>query len=162
MLLADYDAVVMAGGAEAPRDLRFEGREVDGIHFAMDFLTQQNKRVAGDGEAHGRAARHDQRQGQACGGDRRRRYRLGLYRHLQPPGRAFGDPAGNPRQAAGEGKQGAGVAGLAAEAAHVVFAGRRLRARLVGADQARHRRGRQAHRRWNACAWNGSSATAGR
>ena len=51
-LLADYDAVVMSGGAEAPRDLVLsEGRELDGIHFAMDFLTQQNKRVAGDPEA---------------------------------------------------------------------------------------------------------------
>jgi len=50
-LLADYDAVVLSGGAEAPRDLPISGRELDGIHFAMDFLTQQNKRVAGDSEA---------------------------------------------------------------------------------------------------------------
>ena len=50
MLLADYDAVVLSGGAEAPRDLPIPGRELDGIHFAMDFLTQQNKRVAGDPE----------------------------------------------------------------------------------------------------------------
>jgi len=51
MVLADYDAVVLSGGAEAPRDLPIPGRELDGIHFAMDFLTQQNKRVAGDPEA---------------------------------------------------------------------------------------------------------------
>jgi len=50
MLLTDYDAVVLAGGAEAPRDLPVSGRETDGIHFAMDFLVQQNKRVAGDSE----------------------------------------------------------------------------------------------------------------
>ena len=51
-LLADYDAVVLSGGAEQPRDLVLaDGREMDGIHFAMDFLTQQNKRVAGDPEA---------------------------------------------------------------------------------------------------------------
>jgi glutamate synthase (NADPH/NADH) small chain len=50
MLIADYDAVVLAGGAEAPRDLPVPGRELKGIHFAMDFLTQQNKRVAGDAE----------------------------------------------------------------------------------------------------------------
>jgi glutamate synthase (NADPH/NADH) small chain len=49
-LLADYDAVVLSGGAEAPRDLPVPGRELDGIHFAMDFLVQQNKRVAGDSE----------------------------------------------------------------------------------------------------------------
>jgi glutamate synthase (NADPH/NADH) small chain len=51
MLLADYDAVVLSGGAEAPRDLPIAGREMHGIHFAMDFLTQQNKRVAGDPES---------------------------------------------------------------------------------------------------------------
>jgi glutamate synthase (NADPH/NADH) small chain len=49
-LLDQFDAVVMTGGAEAPRDLKIPGRELDGIHFAMDFLTQQNKRVAGDDE----------------------------------------------------------------------------------------------------------------
>jgi glutamate synthase (NADPH/NADH) small chain len=49
-LLAEHDAVVLSGGAEAPRDLPIEGRDLDGIHFAMDFLTQQNKRVAGDTE----------------------------------------------------------------------------------------------------------------
>ena len=49
-LLADYDALVLSGGAEAPRDLTVENRDIDGIHFAMDFLTQQNKRVAGDAE----------------------------------------------------------------------------------------------------------------
>ncbi|HEX2592052.1 MAG TPA: glutamate synthase subunit beta, partial [Rhizomicrobium sp.] len=50
MLLADYDAVVLSGGAEQPRDLEVEGRDLSGIHYAMDFLTQQNKRVAGDPE----------------------------------------------------------------------------------------------------------------
>jgi glutamate synthase (NADPH/NADH) small chain len=51
MLQADYDAVVLSGGAEAPPDLPVPGREMDGIHFAMDFLVQQNKRVAGDPES---------------------------------------------------------------------------------------------------------------
>ena len=122
MLLTDYDAVVLAGGAEAPRDLPVPGREVDGIHFAMDFLTQQNKRVAGDSEDKAAPRRYADRQGQACGGDRRRRYRFGLYRHLQPPGRAVGDPAGNPGQAAGQGKQAIGVARLAAQVAHILLA----------------------------------------
>jgi glutamate synthase (NADPH/NADH) small chain len=49
-LLDDYDVLVMAGGAENPRDLQVPGRELDGVHFAMEFLTQQNKRVAGDPE----------------------------------------------------------------------------------------------------------------
>jgi len=47
-LLAEYDAVVLAGGAEAPRDLPVPGRELAGIEFAMDFLPLQNRRVAGD------------------------------------------------------------------------------------------------------------------
>ena len=50
MLQADYDAIVMSGGAEAPRDLDVPGRDLAGIHFAMDFLVQQNKRNAGDDE----------------------------------------------------------------------------------------------------------------
>ena len=47
-LLDDYDVLVMAGGAEAPRDLEVPGRELGGVHYAMEFLTQQNKRNAGD------------------------------------------------------------------------------------------------------------------
>ena len=50
-LLAEHDAVVLSGGAEWPRDLEVPGRDLAGIHYAMDFLTQQNKRGAGDVEA---------------------------------------------------------------------------------------------------------------
>jgi glutamate synthase (NADPH/NADH) small chain len=49
-LLDDYDVLVMAGGAESPRDLDVPGRDLDGVHYAMSFLTQQNKRNAGDPE----------------------------------------------------------------------------------------------------------------
>ena len=55
-LLDDHDAVVLAGGAEWPRDLPMPGRELDGVHFAMDYLTQQNKRGAGDSRTACRAA----------------------------------------------------------------------------------------------------------
>jgi glutamate synthase (NADPH/NADH) small chain len=55
-LLDEFDAIAMTGGAEHPRDLEVPGRELDGIHFAMDFLPQQNKRGAGDSEE--RAAPH--------------------------------------------------------------------------------------------------------
>ncbi|MCY7387555.1 MAG: glutamate synthase subunit beta, partial [Burkholderiales bacterium] len=48
VLLEDFDAVVLSGGAEWPRDLPLKGRDLAGIHFAMDFLPQQNKVVAGD------------------------------------------------------------------------------------------------------------------
>jgi glutamate synthase (NADPH/NADH) small chain len=47
-LMAEFDAVVLAGGAEQPRDLPIPGRDLDGVHFAMEFLPLQNKRVAGD------------------------------------------------------------------------------------------------------------------
>jgi glutamate synthase (NADPH) small chain len=48
VLMEDFDAVVLSGGAELPRDLPVPGRELNGIHFAMDFLPAQNKVVAGD------------------------------------------------------------------------------------------------------------------
>ena len=47
-LLAGFDAVLLAGGAENPRDLPVPGRELDGVHFAMEFLPQQNRVDAGD------------------------------------------------------------------------------------------------------------------
>ena len=47
-LVKDFDAVILAGGAEWPRDLPVPGRELEGVHYAMDFLPQQNKVVAGD------------------------------------------------------------------------------------------------------------------
>jgi len=47
-LMAEFDAVVLSGGAEQPRDLPIPGRELDGVRFAMEFLPLQNKRVAGD------------------------------------------------------------------------------------------------------------------
>ena len=50
VLREQFDAVVLAGGAERPRNLALPAHNLSGIHFAMDFLTQQNKRVAGDPE----------------------------------------------------------------------------------------------------------------
>ena len=47
-LAKEHDAVVLAGGSEKPRDLPIPGRELAGIHFAMDFLPQQNRRVSGE------------------------------------------------------------------------------------------------------------------
>jgi glutamate synthase (NADPH/NADH) small chain len=50
-LLRQFDAVALTGGAEKPRDLPVPGRDLDGVHFAMDFLPQQNRVVAGDSVA---------------------------------------------------------------------------------------------------------------
>jgi glutamate synthase (NADPH/NADH) small chain len=47
-LTEHYDAILLAGGAEQPRDLKIPGRELKGIHFAMEFLPQQNRRCEGD------------------------------------------------------------------------------------------------------------------
>jgi glutamate synthase (NADPH/NADH) small chain len=47
-LLRDYDAIALTGGAEKARDLPIPGRELAGIHFAMDFLPQQNRRISGE------------------------------------------------------------------------------------------------------------------
>jgi glutamate synthase (NADPH/NADH) small chain len=47
-LRRDFDAIVLAGGAEQPRDLKVPGRELKGIHFAMEYLPQQNRRCLGD------------------------------------------------------------------------------------------------------------------
>jgi len=47
-LLKEFDAVALTGGSEHPRDLAVPGRELKGVYFAMEFLPQQNKRVAGD------------------------------------------------------------------------------------------------------------------
>ena len=48
LLLAGFDAMVVCGGSEYPRELEVPGRELEGIYFAMDFLPLQNRRVAGD------------------------------------------------------------------------------------------------------------------
>ena len=46
-LLKDFDAILLAGGSRVPRDLKIEGRELKGIYMAMDYLTQSNRRAAG-------------------------------------------------------------------------------------------------------------------
>jgi glutamate synthase (NADPH/NADH) small chain len=46
-LLREYNAIVLAGGSTSPRDLNIPGRELNGVYYAMQFLKQQNKRVAG-------------------------------------------------------------------------------------------------------------------
>jgi glutamate synthase (NADPH/NADH) small chain len=50
-LRSEYDAILLCGGSEQPRDLKIPGRELKGIHYAMEFLPQQNRRNEGDAEA---------------------------------------------------------------------------------------------------------------
>jgi glutamate synthase (NADPH/NADH) small chain len=51
-LLEEFDAIALTGGSEKPRELPVPGRDLDGIHFAMEFLPLQNKKVAGDNVPH--------------------------------------------------------------------------------------------------------------
>lgn len=53
-LLEEYNAVILSGGSTGPRDLPVEGRELEGIYFAVDYLKQQNRMVSGKGEADSR------------------------------------------------------------------------------------------------------------
>ncbi len=81
-LREQFDAVVLAIGSTIPRDLPVPGRELDGVHFAMEYLEQRNRFVAGEpGAGHA-----DHRGRQARGDHRRRRHRRRLPRQLAPRG----------------------------------------------------------------------------
>ena len=88
-LRAEFDAIVLCGGAGWPRDLQVPGRELGGIHFAVDYLTQQNRLCEGDTLpddpliGRRRQARHHHR---------RRRHWRRLPGHRAPAGRAVGAP----------------------------------------------------------------------
>ena len=82
-LLREFHAIVLAGGSTIPRDLPIPGRELKGVHFAMEFLKQQNKRVSNLPVIGRRYLGHRQKRSR----HRRRRYRQRLRGHLQPPRR---------------------------------------------------------------------------
>ena len=115
-LQKEFDAVILAGGAEQPRDLPVPGRELQGVHYALEFLIPQNKEVAGDGKnpinVHG----------QACRGHRRWRYRFRLRGHFQSSRCGFGHPDRSDAARAGAGEQAADLAILAAQAAYLQLA----------------------------------------
>ena len=90
-LRAEFDAVVLCTGSRVPRDLPAEGRELDGVHFAMDYLYERQRAVDA-----GARARRDLRHGQARRRHRRRRHRRRLRRQRDPRGRDLGRPARDP------------------------------------------------------------------
>ena len=102
--------------------------------------------------------RADPRGRQARGGDRRRRHRLRLHRHLVPPGRAVGDQFRDHAAAAREGEQAPDLAGLAAEAAHLIEPRGRRRARFRGRDSRASRARTGTSRRCTARASTTSSS----
>jgi glutamate synthase (NADPH/NADH) small chain len=90
------------GGAEQPRNLPIPGRELKGIHFAMEFLPQQNRRCEGDAEDQFLPSSQAISAGQARRHHRRRRHRRGLPRHQPSPGRQERSPVRDHAQAARE------------------------------------------------------------
>ncbi len=77
-LLEKYDALCLAIGAMQPRDLDIEGRDLDGIHFAMEYLTQQNRVNDGAYVAYDNRITAEERK---CTGHRWWRYRIRLCGH---------------------------------------------------------------------------------
>jgi glutamate synthase (NADPH/NADH) small chain len=128
-LQEDFDAVVLTGGAENPRDLPVPGRELKGVHFAMDFLRQQNKVNQGD-----RVEKQISAKGKHVivigGGD------TGSDCTVCYPVRTHAAPARSGRQAHD-------LALLAGQAAYIVVTRRRLRARLGRGHQILRRQERQ-------------------
>ena len=86
-IMNEYDATVLACGSEQPRDLPVPGRELKGVHFAMDFLVPSNKTVA-----RRRYSRSPHRDRQTRNRHRRRRYRLRLRGHVESSGSGFDHP----------------------------------------------------------------------
>ena len=131
-----FDAVVLALGSRVPRDLPVPGRELDGVHFAMDYLVRRNRDVAGDAPTPTISAA-----GKHVIVDRRRRHGRRLRRERAPRGCGVGDADRAARRAAREalGRADA-VAALAAEAAHLVRAEGRRRAELRDLDDRPLRR----------------------
>ena len=127
-MLNHYDVLALTGGAEAPRDLPIPGRDLAGIHFAMDFLPQQNRRVSGEPrERRRRRFIADGKHVVVIGGGDTGSDCIGTsFRQ----GALVGDPARDHADAARAREQGADLAELAAEDAHLVEPGRRRAARI--------------------------------
>ena len=172
-----YDAVVLATGSTVGRDLPVPGRELNGIHQAMEFLPQAN-RVALGGQVENQITRG----GQARGDHRRRRHRCGLPGHRDPSAGRVDRPAGDHADAAGRaagppavadvpddlpgvlGARGGGGAGLLG--LHLGVQGRRERQRQladhVGGEVRRRQDGRRSRapsRRFRPswCCWRWAS-----
>ncbi len=131
-----FDAIVLAGGAEQPRELPIPGRALAGVHFAMEFLPLQNKRVAGDQEVPDLWAT-DKHVVIIGGGDTGSDCVGTSNRH----GARVGDPVRAAADAAGRRAQ-SGVAVLAHAPAHLLIARGRRQPRLVDRDEGVHRRER--------------------
>ena len=134
-LRGDFDAVVIAVGSRVERDLEIAGRELDGVHFAMEYLYQRNRWVAASqGKPRPRAGEGDHRRRQARRRDRRRRHRHGLRQQRAARGRRGRAPARRlPRGSRGRPLPEHALADPAAPADHHLRARRGRRARASAA-----------------------------
>ena len=136
-LRRQFDAIVLCCGTPWARDLQIPGRELGGVHFAVEYLTQQNRRLAGD---HDRACRHHLGGRQARRHHRRRRHGRRLPWDGPSAGRGFGTPVRAARAAAGRPPRGQSLAAVAERLPHLVGARRRRRASLCRVDRTVSRR----------------------
>jgi hypothetical protein len=135
ILRGEFDAIVLAGGAEQPRDLNVPGRELKGIHFAMEYLPQQNRRCLGDTiDPEAEILRH----GQARGHHRRRRHRRRLPRNLPSAKTSFRAPVRDHAEASRRALAAHALATLADATAQRRRARRRRRSRLEPGDHKIH------------------------
>ena len=118
-LRSEFDAICLTGGSTISRDLPIPGRDLNGVHLAMEFLTQQNRVNAGQTFS-GLGA--NRRRGEARAGARRRRHRLRLCGHGPPSGRGGGVPVRAAARAAARPGRRQPLATVAAHPAHVVLA----------------------------------------
>ena len=110
-IVEQYDAVILSGGAEQPRDLPIEGRDLNGVHFAMDFLPQQNRRVGGEQNDTVEPILASGKRVVVIGGGDTGSDCIGTSIRQ---GALVGHPAGNHANTAGKGRQAPDLAKLAA------------------------------------------------
>ena len=131
-LRSEFDAVVLAGGATASRDLPIPGRELDGIHQAMEFLPWSNRVQLGDPVTDEDGLPPTPREGQEGHHHRRRRHRCRLSWHGSSPGRGQRAPVRDHAPPAGDPRGLDPVAGLPAHVPGFLGARGRRRAGLLG------------------------------
>jgi hypothetical protein len=135
-----YDAILLCGGAEQPRDLPIPGRELKGIHFAMEFSAPAESPLRRRLRRKAPSIHRHPRHRQARRHHRRRRHRRGLPRHQPSPGRQERPPVRNHAQAARRARRLHALAALAAATAHRKLARRGRHPRLEHQQRQVHRR----------------------
>ena len=153
-----HDAVLLAMGSETPFDFfaKSPGRDLDGIHYAMDFLTQQNRRVAGEPQLPG--TKEISAKGKHVDRHRRRRYRIGLHRHVVPAGREVGHAARDHAEAAGRENKALSWPNWPLKLRDVLLAGRRRRASNIPFRRRASRARAARSRSCTTCRWTARCA----